>query len=235
MGANDDREMLEVAKEECGRLEREVAELKRYEALANKHWHRDQDDLALVVAERDKALAERDASRQVNAEFLAARSEDVLVEGSFFRADEFPAILGNYMRLSVANSSAMKAGYLHTERIRGQRDAAEAAIAAVQAVVDDEAIPDEFHGDNWVMVEDLAPILAKSPADALAEVRATAWDEGAEAHEGRALSTPSGMPIDPPLNPYRTQSLADAHTADLQRQNAVYAASPMNGDDGGDE
>ena len=220
MGANDDREMLEVAKEECGRLEREVAAFHLTLAEDTRYMTR-------IEAERDAAIAQRDASRQVNAEFLAAQSVDVLVEGSYFRADEFPAILGNYMRLSVANSSAMKAGYLHTERMRGQRDAAYATIAAVQAVVDDEAIPDEFHGDNWVMVEDLAPILAKSPADALAEVRATAWDEGAEAHEGRALSTPSGMPIDPPLNPYRTQSLADAHTADLQRQNAVYAASPM--------
>ena len=57
MGSNDAAEMLEVAKEECGRLEREVAELKRHEALAEKHWHRDQADLALIVAERDAALA----------------------------------------------------------------------------------------------------------------------------------------------------------------------------------
>jgi hypothetical protein len=75
MGSNDAAEMLEVAKEECGRLEREVAALKSADALAEKHWHRDQADLALVVAERDKAIAERDASRQVNAEFLAARAD----------------------------------------------------------------------------------------------------------------------------------------------------------------
>jgi len=184
--------------------------------------------------ERDKAIAQRDASRQVNAEFLAARSEEVLVEGSFFAVDTLPAILGNFMRLSVENARDMKLGYLRANACTAERDAAYAVIAEVREATEDEAIPDEVHGDNWVLVEDLAPILAKSPADALAEVKADVWDESAEAHEGRALSTPSGLPIDPPLNPYRTQWLADAHTADLQRQNAVYAASPMNGDDGGD-
>ena len=58
MGANDAAEMLEVAKDECGRLEADVLLLL--------------DKLTRARAERDKALAERDASRQVNAEFLAA-------------------------------------------------------------------------------------------------------------------------------------------------------------------
>jgi len=123
VGVNDAAEMLEVAKIECGRLEGEVADLTK----------------------------QRDASRRVNAQFLAAQSVEVavevVVEGSSFRVDALPAILGNYMRLSVANSSAMKAGYLHTERIRGQRNAAEAVIGramhALMAADDSPGVPDQ--------------------------------------------------------------------------------------------
>lgn len=57
MGANDAAEMLEVAKEEVGRLERELEAEKRSSALAEKHWHRDQADLAIIVGQRDAALA----------------------------------------------------------------------------------------------------------------------------------------------------------------------------------
>jgi len=220
---NDAAEMLEVAKIECGRLEREVADLTK----------------------------QRDASRAVNAEFLAVKPAEVLVEGSYFRADEFPAILGNYMRLSVANSSAMKAGYLHTERMRGQRDAAYATIAAVQAVVDDEAIPDEVHGDSWVMVDDLAPILAKSTADTLAEhdreVAATALDKARD-----RMMPPLNWNLEPATGQerpgtanvdevyadvyremsvmateYRDPPLATAHTDALRDTSEHYAKRPM--------
>ncbi len=108
MGMNDDREMLEVAKEECGRLEREVAALK------------------LTLAEDTRYMT----------------------------------------------------------RIESERDAAYAVIEAVQEVVNNEAMPDEVHGDSWVMVEDLAPILAQSPAEALAghdrKVAAKALDVAAD-------------------------------------------------------
>jgi hypothetical protein len=247
MGANDDREMLEVAKEECGRLEREVAAFHLTLAEDTRYMTR-------IEAERDAAIAQRDASRQVNAEFLAAQSVDVLVEGSYFRADEFPAILGNYMRLSVANSSAMKAGYLHTEQIKAERDAAYAVIA--EARLWGQGF---FGSTRWIFgldIEDeqgrnLALILAKSPAKALAERDREAAATALETARDRMMP-PLNWNLDPATGnerpgtgtvdevyhdvhrdmsdmaaEYRTQWLADAHTADLQRQNAVYAASPM--------
>ena len=75
MGANDAAEMLEIAKEECVRLERQVDDLTRDTALADKHWHRDQADLALIVAERDKAIAELDVALAVIARVKLARSD----------------------------------------------------------------------------------------------------------------------------------------------------------------
>jgi hypothetical protein len=161
MGSNDAAEMLEVAKEECRRLERDLAGERRgrqrdYDWMMRK--------LGEVVDARDMAIAQRDASRQVNAEFLAARSAEVLVEGSFFRADEFPAILGNYMRLNDVNSAAMKAGYLHTERMRGQRDAAYAAIERVLNLTGDFG-------------PEARRILTQVPTDALADHREV-WDAG---------------------------------------------------------
>jgi len=82
MGAFDDREKLEVAIEEVGRLEREVARLMSIN-------NRDVASLAHVVVERDrlvlsleKALAERDASRAVNEEFLRAANCAALAEQS---------------------------------------------------------------------------------------------------------------------------------------------------------
>ena len=94
MGANDTGEQLAAAIDECIRLENELkAEkatvLRLTDAIAlclialNKTTgERDAAKLMLaedtvymnqVEGERDKALAERDASREVNAEFLAAR------------------------------------------------------------------------------------------------------------------------------------------------------------------
>ena len=131
MGANDAAEMLEVAKEECGRLERELVAAKVNAEVA---W-----------GTARKALAERDASREVNAELLAARG-DVAAE--------------NRRRGRLVNMGTSEIHSLHAEL-----DAAYAVIAAVREVVDNEAIPDERHGDSWVMVEDLSPILAQSSTD----------------------------------------------------------------------
>ena len=94
MGANDTGEQLAAAIDECIRLENELkaekATIQRLTdaialcliALNKTTGERDAAKLMLaedtvymnqVEAERDKALAERDASREVNAEFLAAR------------------------------------------------------------------------------------------------------------------------------------------------------------------
>lgn len=61
MGANDDREMLEAAKEECGRLERYNDELKELLQAAYAKYVKDTDILFLArkdaERERDDALA----------------------------------------------------------------------------------------------------------------------------------------------------------------------------------
>ncbi|TFD47584.1 hypothetical protein E3T46_17485 [Cryobacterium sp. Hh11] len=107
MGATDDREMLEVAKEECGRLEREVAALKLTAAEDLRYVRRiegENVDLLLTLTEPKPA--------------------DVLVEGNYFAVLDLPAILGNFIRLNDENSAAIKRGWLHTERIKVERDKA---------------------------------------------------------------------------------------------------------------
>ena len=195
---NDAAEMLEVAKIECGRLERELAAERRINGLAEKHWLRDQADLALIVAERDAAIVQRDASRRVNAQFLAAQSVEVavevVVEGSSFRVDALPAMLGNYMRLSVANRSAMKAGYLHTERIRGQRDAAEAvigrAMAALMAADDSPGVPDQNEWADAYRVSNAYKILDEHTAPD----HVTATEQEAALHDTSEHYTKRPMP-----------------------------------------
>jgi hypothetical protein len=72
VGINDAAEQLQVAIEECGRLERELEAEKRAAALAEKHWHRDQADLALIVAERDRLERE---NAGISAELAQAEAD----------------------------------------------------------------------------------------------------------------------------------------------------------------
>jgi len=65
------------------------------------------------------------------------------------------------------------------ERLEAQLEAALAVIAAVVRVIDDESIPDDTHGDNWVMVDDLNDALASTLPGAVAEVKAQALEEAA--------------------------------------------------------
>jgi hypothetical protein len=163
MGVNDAGEMLEVAKEECGRLEREVANLRAAEDLVNSE-HAD------VVAQ---------------------------------------------LKLTAAED------LVYVRRIEAERDAAYAAIERVQNLTGD-------------IGPEARRILSQLPTDALAQVKADAWTEGYEAGRddesfcARGLSSDPDAAEHPHDNPYATDALAAAHTADLQRQNEVYAATPMN-------
>jgi len=185
MGVNDAGEMLEVAKEECGRLEREVANLRAAEDLVNSEHAAVVEQLKLtaaedlvyvrrIEAERDTAIAQRDASRQVNAEFLAARSTVV--------ADH---------EVCTQESEKLK------RRVDHWANASESYAWTVEAVRAARSNHPECteHPDG--------------------DVISCGWK--------RAV-----LDIDAALAKLPTDTLAAAHMADLQRQNAVYAASPMN-------
>lgn len=120
MGINDAGEMLEVAKEECGRLERAVAALKLTAAEDLRYVRRiegENVDLLLTMTELKPA--------------------EVLVEGNYFAMNDLPAILGNFIRLNDENAASMKRGWLHTEQIKAERDAANAAIDQVLNLIGD--------------------------------------------------------------------------------------------------
>ena len=115
--------------------------------------------------------------------------------------------------------SDYEAQYRRADEAEAERDAVYAVIAEVRA---------------WNLLLNGTPryrecgdILAKSPADALAEhdreVATTAWDEGFDsaAEEGWRAGE-AGLAA----NPYRIESLAAAHTAALAAQNTVYRATP---------
>lgn len=102
-----------------------------------------------------------------------------------------------------------------------ERDAARAVIEQVQSWAKTQEVDHSTHqhpegGDLSCPAEpsylsregrDVAAILAQSPASALDSVKADAWDEGIEAGYDHSAnqSTPSGIPMDPPVNPYREE------------------------------
>lgn len=65
--------------------------------------------------------------------------DEVIVEGSFFKRADLPVILGTYIRATAAAQREAKAALVELDHVRRERNAAEAKLAAVQAVIDDEA------------------------------------------------------------------------------------------------
>jgi len=125
--------------------------------------------------ERDKAIAERDASRQVNAEFLKARREPIVDDHEVCKQES------EKLKRRVDHWANASESYAWT-------------IAAVRAARSNHPECTE-HPDG--------------------DVISCGWKR-------------TVLDIDAALAKLPTDALADAHTADLQRQNAAYAASPMN-------
>lgn len=98
-------------------------------------------------------------------------------------------------------------------RLERELAGALAVIEQVRKVVDGERIPDEVHGDDWILADHFQTILATSPPDALDAVKAAAWDEVAELVEDTDDNTPypSGYFYAQAIrdrNPYRKGGLA---------------------------
>lgn len=103
-------------------------------------------------------------------------------------------------------------------KAKNDRDDARAERDALSVVIEQAKVIAPFtvcmradgsdNGETWVQQDELLAILAQSPASALARVQADAWDESAEVTVEWAVhqSTPSGVPIDPPANPYREEA-----------------------------
>ena len=108
MGATDDREMLEVAKEECGRLERDLAQADRSFRATYTANGKLNSKVIDLKAERDAALAVRDELvmliRTSPAEWSTSEGVDIIVRGVEER--EMNEILTTSPAQSLANLQA---------------------------------------------------------------------------------------------------------------------------------
>ncbi|WP_105033515.1 hypothetical protein [Cryobacterium aureum] len=128
-----------------------------------------------AIEATDKAIAERDASREVNAEFLAARSAVV--------ADHQVCTT----ELATEKYGREKDYVWMLAKVTGMRielDAANAVIAAAKSIEPFTVCmrsDGSDNGETWVQQDEMLGILAQSPTDALAahdrEVAATALDK----------------------------------------------------------
>ena len=131
MGAFDDREMLEVAKEECGRLERENAELRADVEIRRKavdEWIRK----ALLAREkRDEIAAERDGLL-VTIEAVRKSAQEALAECP----DDEPEMSALWVFETLATSPAQSLANLQAALVLEYIDSPEHAESLREAKYD---------------------------------------------------------------------------------------------------
>ena len=66
---------------------------------------------------------------ELEATLVELQPAEVLVEGSFFRVEDLPTILGNFMRSSAQYARDAKSQYLRSEEIRADRDRLAAMVS----------------------------------------------------------------------------------------------------------
>ena len=167
MGANNAVEMLEVAKQECGRLERENAKLKRNNFVYAEAFN-------VLAAERDAALAVRDELvmliRTSPAEWSTSEGVDIIVRGVEER--EMNEALAKSPTQSLAKHDA---GIRAAERDGLLAIITAASLAAADSYRDDRNFGHDgspYYNGGKHMAGIMRGILTTSPAQSLANLQA---------------------------------------------------------------
>jgi len=167
MGANNAVEMLEVAKQECGRLERENAKLKRNNFVYAEAFN-------VLAAERDAALAVRDELvmliRTSPAEWSTSEGVDIIVRGVEER--EMNETLAKSPTQSLAKHDA---GIRAAERDGLLAIITAASLAAADSYRDDRNFGHDgspYYNGGKHMAGIMRGILTTSPAQSLANLQA---------------------------------------------------------------
>jgi hypothetical protein len=121
-----------------------VDALPLYKAINAVPDYEHEREIQHALAERDewKTRAEAAEAKLAEAEFAPA---EVLVEGSWFKPADLPAVLGNHMRSLAKSQSREKDSYIRVEVAEGKLREAEKDLRDLRAKVESVA----FHQREW--------------------------------------------------------------------------------------
>lgn len=131
-----------------------------------------------------------------------------------------PLFAAHFAAEAVRESHSRELHHFETEdenaTLRAERDALAAQIEQVLSIVGCERYSGGWENCDDDMAEGIGGciqcqarhILTASPASVVARIREEAWDEGGQAATDYCwnMHTPSGIPLDPPANPYRQEA-----------------------------